>query len=106
MTVLLSLVVLLGIPSRGNAEDKSDEARPLPFVRVSPRDARYLELSDGQPFVPVGLNLCWPPKGLSDDQSLKLVDHWLEQLAANEGNMVRMWLGAGFYNRFYAKISG
>jgi hypothetical protein len=30
------------------------------FVRVSPRDARYLELSDGRPYIPIGLNLIAP----------------------------------------------
>ena len=98
MAVLLGLAVLLEIPARGNAEDEANKTKPLPFVRVSPRDARYLELSDGQPFIPIGLNLCWPPNGLSGDQGLEVMDRWLGELAANGGNMIRVWLGFNFYD--------
>lgn len=31
------------------------------FVRISPRDSRYFELTDGQPYIPVGFNLVGPP---------------------------------------------
>jgi len=46
MAILLGLAALLGIPSRCHAEDKP---KAMPFVRVSLRDARYLELSNGHP---------------------------------------------------------
>lgn len=52
------------------------------FVRVSPRDPRYFELSDGRPFIPVGLNL------------IAGGDAWMEKLAANRGNFVRFWLSS------------
>ena len=31
------------------------------FVRVSPRDSRYFELTDGKPYIPVGFKLVGPP---------------------------------------------
>ena len=31
------------------------------YVRVSPRDARYLETHDGRPYIPIGLNMIYPP---------------------------------------------
>ncbi len=31
-----------------------------PFVRISPRDPRYFALSDGQPYIPIGLNMTSP----------------------------------------------
>jgi hypothetical protein len=31
------------------------------FVRVSRRDPRCLELDDGSPYIPIGLNLIAPP---------------------------------------------
>ena len=43
------------------------------FVRVSPRDRRYLELSDGSPFIPIGLNLITPP----ERGGLQVYQDWL-----------------------------
>jgi hypothetical protein len=51
-----------------------------PYVRVSPRDPRYFELSDGTPWLPIGLNM------------IAGGDKWMEQLAANRGNYIRIWL--------------
>lgn len=56
------------------------------FVRVSPRDPRYVELSDGRPFIPVGLNL------------ISGGDAMMEKLAANGGNFVRFWLSSPYFD--------
>ncbi len=72
------------------------EAAPRAFVRVSPRDARYLELSDGRPYVPVGLNLIAP--NTRDSEGLARMDEWIGQLAANGGNFVRVWLSSPFWD--------
>lgn len=62
------------------------------FVRVSPRDARYFELSDGRPYVPIGLNIVGPPGDLEG------MDRWFEKLAKNHGNYVRVWLSTPFFD--------
>ncbi len=77
-------------------------ARPAPdgsFVRVSPRDARYLELTDGSPYIPVGLNMIAPPtRGLSEDASLEAFETWLRNLSSNQGNYIRVWLSSPFWD--------
>ncbi len=45
------------------------------FVRVSPRDRRYLELSDGSPYIPIGPNLIAPP-GRDPGAGLKTYEGW------------------------------
>ena len=55
------------------------------FVRVSPRDARYFELSDGRPYVPVGFNLVGAPQ---PDEMERLV----EKMARHGVNYCRIWL--------------
>lgn len=57
------------------------------YVRVSPRDPRYFELTDGTPYVPIGLNLITPPGDGFDGWAA-----WMDQLAANRGNFIRVWL--------------
>ena len=58
------------------------------FVRVSPRDSRYLELSNGQPYVPNGLNLVDAPPPEAFESTL-------DQMAANRMNYCRVWLNRG-----------
>ena len=53
------------------------------FVRISPRDARYFELSDGRPYIPIGLNMCWPPWPCN---KMGAMEDWIKNLAANHGN--------------------
>lgn len=69
---------------------KSDAA----FVRVSPRDPRYFELSDGTPYVPIGLNMIAPP----GDKGLAGMEDWMTQLSTNGGNYIRVWLGNPFFD--------
>ncbi len=70
------------------------------FVRVSPRDARYFELSDGQPYIPIGLNLIAPD--VSDRggpaSGLKRMEEWMQRLSANGGNYIRVWLSSPFWD--------
>lgn len=68
-------------------------AWPADFVRVSPRDARYLELSSGAPYIPNGLNMVAPP---GDDMAR--MEEWLATLAANGGNYIRVWLSNPFWD--------
>jgi hypothetical protein len=73
---------------------------PADFVRVSPRDPRYLELSDGRPYIPIGLNLIAPDgaRGPGETNGLARMDEWMQQLAANDGNYIRIWLSSPFWD--------
>ena len=81
------------------------DGAPAPsFVRVSPRDRRYLELSDGAPYIPIGLNLIAPPEQAKDGTpGLSVYEKWLDRLAANGGNYVRAWLSNSFWDVEHAK---
>lgn len=63
------------------------------FVAVSPIDHRYLALSDGRPYIPIGLNLIGPPGG---DWPTML--RWLDALSANHGNYIRIWAGREYFD--------
>lgn len=72
------------------------------FVRVSTRDRRYLELSDGSPYIPIGPNLIAPP-GRDPAAGLKTYEGWLDKLAANGGNYIRVWLSNPFWDVEHAR---
>ncbi len=67
------------------------------FVRVSPRDSRYFELSDGRAYIPIGLNMIAP--GESDEEKgLAQMEQWLDSLADNQGNFIRIWMSNRFFD--------
>lgn len=70
------LAVLLLISGAAGAQE---------YVRVSPRDARYLELTDGRPYIPVGLNMIGGP-------DFEQWAEWVNALADQRGNYIRVWL--------------
>jgi hypothetical protein len=67
------------------------------FVQVSQKDARYLALSDGSTFIPVGANICFPRLISKETEVLAYYDHYFQQLAANGGNFTRIWLSVPLF---------
>jgi hypothetical protein len=90
--LLLTAVVLLTAPQAATTNDQ--------FVRTSPRDPRYFELSDGRPYIPIGLNLIAPdsPASGSESEGLKRMEEWMQKLSANGGNYIRVWLSSPFWD--------
>ncbi|MCX5644977.1 MAG: cellulase family glycosylhydrolase [Phycisphaerae bacterium] len=92
---LAASLCLLGLC--GTNEVFADAQSSQSYVRVSPRDARYFELSNGQPYVPIGLNLIAPP-GRDEKQALAQMEDWMRKLSANGGNYIRLWLSNPFFD--------
>ncbi|NMC21866.1 MAG: hypothetical protein GYA33_15765 [Thermogutta sp.] len=63
------------------------------YVRVSPRHSRYFELTDGNPYMPIGLNLCGAPA-----DGLPGLERWFAKLSAEGGNFARIWLSNPFFD--------
>jgi hypothetical protein len=76
VTVALSQCVEAAPPPTGRGAD---------FVRVSPRDPRYFELTDGRPYIPIGFNLVSPPQ---PDEMEGVV----RSMADHQINYCRIWL--------------
>ncbi len=98
-------IAVLGVVAMGNLAFSAgggagDDARA--FVRVSPRDPRYLELSNGKPYIPIGLNVIHPGKQ-DEAAGLAQLGEWMKALAANGGNHLRVWLSVGFFDVEHAK---
>ena len=73
-------------------------AEPKGFVRTSARDPRYLELDDGRPFIPIGLNICFERYATAEAEVLGKMDERFRNLAAQGGNFARIWAGVSFWN--------
>ncbi|MEW6271183.1 MAG: hypothetical protein AB1689_18020 [Thermodesulfobacteriota bacterium] len=57
------------------------------FLRVSPRDPRYLVHDDGTPYFAIGENLAW-----YDRRGTHAYDDWLDELAAQGATWIRVWM--------------
>jgi hypothetical protein len=99
----LSIVLSIGLLAAcmlGACSAHADDASPLSlkttnaFVRVSPRDPRYFELSDGSPYIPIGLNMIAPPA----KEGLPGMESWMAKLEASGGNFIRVWLSNPFFD--------
>jgi hypothetical protein len=71
----------------------------LPFVQVSPKNNHYLALSNGEPFIPIGLNLVAPDTSVSEESAGMLqFEQWMDKLSRNGGNYIRIWLSSPFWD--------
>ena len=61
------------------------------YVRVSDVDPRFLQLSDGKPFFPVGHNVAF--MCVNQHVGLHNVDDVFRRMAANGANYTRLWTG-------------
>jgi hypothetical protein len=67
------------------------------FVQVSQKDPRYLALSDGSTYIPIGANICFPRLISNETEVMIYYDRYFQQLAANGGNFTRIWLSVPLF---------
>lgn len=87
----LPLLFCLLIGSLGGAAVA--QAADRPRVQVSPRDSRYFELTDGTPWIPIGLNMIAPP-----GNDMAAMERWMANLSTNGGNFIRIWLSNPYFD--------
>jgi hypothetical protein len=64
------------------------------MVRVATGNPQALAWDDGSAFIAVGQNLCWYSRGDKEPDPRIVFRRWLDALAANKANCIRLWLGA------------
>ena len=68
---------------------------------VSKENPRYFSFSDGTPYIPLGMNLCFPRPYFYDgteEEGFAKLENQMAQLSRFGGNFVRIWVGADFFN--------
>lgn len=83
---LVVLCLLIGgYTCVGQAPKKADFNAS--FVKISKENPAYFELSNGEPYIPIGANLCW-----ADDLDMAKLESYFKKLSENGGNYARVWL--------------
>jgi hypothetical protein len=67
----------------------TDNPQARGFLRVSQNDPHYMEFDDGSFYFPIGLNVSWAGSQVLDDYQ-----RWLDRLAQNGGNYIRVWMAS------------
>lgn len=91
----LSLLLLFSVVAAAD-EIRKDGSEAL--VRICRADSRYFELTNGEPFIPIGLNICWPRFEDDQQQALATLERRLEKLSVCGGNFIRIWMSHPFYD--------
>lgn len=96
---VLAAFTLCACPANASEPSSPSSIGSGDFVRVSPRDPRYFELTSGRPYIPIGLNMIAPP----GNEGLPGLEAWMGQLHANGGNYIRIWLSNPFFDVEHAR---
>ncbi|MFZ4726688.1 MAG: cellulase family glycosylhydrolase, partial [Paludibacter sp.] len=91
---LFIVFVFISFCTFGREQQLSND---LSFVRVSKTDPRYFELSNGNAYIPVGPNICFPRLILDEKLGLENIEMMYKNLAKYGANYTRVMLGAEFF---------
>ena len=74
-------------------EFKVVESKSKGFIRVSKSNPFAFQYADGSPYILIGQNLCWA-NDTAQAGRLARYTKWLDDMAANNCNYIRIWLGS------------
>eukprot|EP01062_Namystynia_karyoxenos_P082468 TRINITY_DN9299_c0_g1_i1.p1 TRINITY_DN9299_c0_g1~~TRINITY_DN9299_c0_g1_i1.p1 ORF type:complete len:582 (+),score=152.78 TRINITY_DN9299_c0_g1_i1:87-1832(+) len=83
----------------GGAPSLPVRATPAPpgargFVGMAPNRRHFMDAADNSTFVPVGLNVAWPPGEKGNGSAVEaFYDAWFARIEQAGGNYARLWLG-------------
>lgn len=66
------------------------------FVRISKKKPQHFELSNGSPFIMIGMNICFQRFITDNEEILAAYRKYLKNFADNGGNFIRVWMGVAF----------
>jgi len=96
VTVFAFLIFYVGCSSYSRLEDEK-KAR---FIQISGETPSYFQLSDGSPYIPIGINMINPSGkyGNTPDSAFYEIDQWMKNLSENGGNYIRVWLSQSYWD--------
>lgn len=77
-----------------NINASSTVAENSLYVQINAINNQYLQLSNGNTFIPIGLNIPFIRYEDKESEILGIYERYFQELSKNGGNLVRIWLGA------------
>ena len=67
------------------------------YVRVSKKNPLYFELTTGEPYIPCGMNICFPRFLTDEEEVFADYEKKFKMMSEAGGNYARIWLSAPFW---------
>ena len=83
--------------SQNHESGSCGEKKCQGYVQKSPENNRYLSLTTGQTYIPIGMNICFPRFLTDEEEVFADYEKKFAQLSKNGGNYVRIWLSHPFF---------
>jgi len=83
-TIILLLFLAVQFSVNGQSA-KNNASFQNSYVKVSTENPFYFELTNGETYIPIGVNLCWA-------KDMDTLESYFKKLAENGGNFARIWL--------------
>lgn len=90
-----ALIGCNGVNNSGTVESENSKCKG--FVRVSKENPRYFELTTGEPYIPCGMNICFPRFLTDEEEVLADYEKKFKMMSEAGGNYARIWLSAPFW---------
>jgi len=59
------------------------------FIRISPKNSRYFEFQNGDPFLGIGLNVAWWQQS---DTGISTYEYYFDRMGEHKANLARVWM--------------
>jgi hypothetical protein len=66
------------------------------MIRIAKNNPFAFEYDNGEPYIPIGHNLCWASEGTDEKDRLVTYSKWLDAMTENSCNYIRLWIGAAW----------
>lgn len=93
------LLMLILIACKTEYDNRDNSTQIENYVEVSSDNPNYFQLSDGTPYIPIGLNMIHPwGEFETEEEAFQQLEAMMEGLSENGGNYVRIWLSQSFWD--------
>lgn len=59
------------------------------FIRISPKNSRYFEFQNGDPFLGIGLNVAWWQQA---EAGISTYEYFFDRMGEHKANLARVWM--------------
>lgn len=98
--VLAGLLLLIFLITSCKTQNSKKEEG---YIRVSSKNPYYFTYDNGDPYIPVGMNMCFERFEKDEKKVFDLYEERFRKLSDNGGNFVRIWLSHPFFEIEHTK---
>lgn len=95
LPALIALFLLAACSKTDTSEKLSDAPR---YITVNAEQPKYFAFSDGETYLPIGINMINPSRETPADSAFAEIDRWMKALSDNGGNYIRIWFSESFWD--------